>query len=130
NQIISLAVLYGYLIVAIDDYKKKHNSLQLNLEEYATETGDYYEIHHNGRLTLGKKGAMKQSEVIDFVRSMAPELVDDNNRIYLGKLTHTRNITWEDPDTRHFFGRLIKYAIIRDQFRVYKQAELSESEAL
>jgi hypothetical protein len=126
NLLISLAVLYGYLIVAIDDHKKKHNSLQLFVGNFITKEGNYNNIFHNGRLTLGKKGMMPWSEVIEFVKGAAPELVSKTNQIQLGRLINSTNISWDQPETREFFGRLIKYSLIRDEYRKQKMKRLKK----
>lgn len=126
NQIISLAVLYGYLIVAIDDYKKKHNSLQLYVENFICKEGEYNLFYHNGRLTLGKNGMMPWNEVIDFVKEAAPELVNEEGKINLGKVIYTTDITWDQSETKDFFGRLIKYSLIRDGYRKQKTKKLGK----
>ncbi|RKY06337.1 MAG: hypothetical protein DRP56_07590 [Planctomycetota bacterium] len=45
-------------------------------------------------------------------------------RVYLGTLDNTREITWDQPATREFIGRLIKYALLRDVFREQKREQL------
>jgi hypothetical protein len=133
NQIISLSVLakgkfknhpvfgnskgHTILIVAIDDYDKSHNSLQLDLDRFTIKHDDYFVIWHNGALTNGKKGAVKQNEVIRFVQEKAPELIDENGRVFLGAFDNRKEITWNQKQTKQFISRLIKYSLLRDEFR-------------
>ncbi|MGE8079232.1 type I restriction enzyme HsdR N-terminal domain-containing protein [Peribacillus loiseleuriae] len=124
NQIISFGILYGYLNVAIDDNKKSHNSLQYKITRFVQKDGDKYTFQHNGRLTLGKSGSCKVAEVINFVRERAPELVDDLNEISLGTVKCDKDFTWDMIEIQNLFGNLIKYALIRDEFRVYKSQSL------
>ncbi|WP_017754964.1 type I restriction enzyme HsdR N-terminal domain-containing protein [Calidifontibacillus oryziterrae] len=107
---------YTILVVAIDDYDSSHNSLQLNLDKNLIVHGNEYTITHDGRLTVGNKGAVKREDVVNFLREMAPDLVQDD-RIVLGKFDNSKEITIKQANTKQFLGRLIKYALIRDKYR-------------
>lgn len=63
NQIVSLAVLEGYLIVAIENDKVRHNSLQLLIQDFVEVHMNFIRVSHNGKLTLGKSGSMKFNEI-------------------------------------------------------------------
>lgn len=104
------------LVVAIDDFDKRHNSLQLNLDKYTVKHGNYYTIWHDGTLTAGNKGAVKREVVLDFIRRRSPELID-NGKINLGTFDGGKEILWQQCATREFLGRLLKYALVRDEFR-------------
>ncbi|MGS2778746.1 type I restriction enzyme HsdR N-terminal domain-containing protein [Robertmurraya sp. GLU-23] len=127
NQIISLAILGGYLIVAIDNDKYSHNSLQLFIQNFVEVKGNNVEVFHNGRLTLGKSGMVKYSEILDYVEEKAPGLVINPRKIDLGYLDNSKQFDWEQEDVRNFIGRLVKYAIIRDDFREQKRKQLAKS---
>jgi hypothetical protein len=102
------------LIVAVDDFEKRHNSLQLDLDRFVDVSEGTMTIWHDGTLTRGKRGAAPRAEVIAYVRERAPHLVT-GPRIQLGTLPlHTR-ISWQDAE--EFLGNTIEYAIVRDQFR-------------
>ena len=111
-----------YFIVAIDDLDKKHNSLQLNLDAHLRRVDGGYVVWHDGRLTAGKSGSTKRAEVLDFIRKNAPELIGSDGMVFLGKLTCTEELSWDQPETNDLIGRMIKYALVRDQFRKQKLA--------
>lgn len=108
---------FTMLGVAVDDFEKSHLSLELALDRFTDVVGETYTIWHNGTLTNGKKGAVKRQEVVDFVAEHAPDLVNKENKIVLGKLENSEWITWEQPNTRQFVKNLIRYALLRDAFR-------------
>ncbi len=136
NQIISISVFgslkctdhprfgnrkgHTTLVVAIDDYNKRHNSLQLNLDKYIEVKGNKYKIWHDGTLTVGKNGAAKRKEVIEFIRKQAPFMIDSNDKIIFGTLDCSKEIHWDD-DTKKIINNLIVYSILRDDFRKMKQ---------
>ncbi|GIW49000.1 MAG: hypothetical protein KatS3mg079_476 [Caloramator sp.] len=76
NQIISMSI-FGSLkctdhpqfgnrngntifVVSIDDFEKRHNSLQLNLDKYTKIKGNEFTIWHDGTITIGKKWCSKK----------------------------------------------------------------------
>ncbi|MBZ5201989.1 type I restriction enzyme HsdR N-terminal domain-containing protein [Planomicrobium chinense] len=126
HQIISLAIIEGYIIVAIDNDKVSHNSLQLSLPTYAKSDEQSVEILHTGRLTVGKSGMAKFSEVLDFVEEKEPRLLNAERKIQLGNLDNTEQLEWENKDVKDFIGRLVKYALIRDEFREQKKKQLKK----
>jgi hypothetical protein len=126
HQIVSLAILEGYLIVAIDNDKYSHNSLQLSIRKYGHVHGDYVMVEHNGRLTVGKSGMAKFKEVIDFIENKDSRLLNKDRKIELGLLDNSRQFDWEKEDVMNFIGRLIKYALIRDEFREHKRKKLKK----
>ncbi|HDR7799918.1 type I restriction enzyme HsdR N-terminal domain-containing protein [Bacillus paranthracis] len=105
------------LAVSIDDFDKSHNSLQLNIDKYVSIGRTGCTIWHDGTLTAGKKGAVKRDKVIQFMKQRAPELVNEDNQIILGILDHSREFKWKNRDVKLFMANLIKYAILRDEFR-------------
>lgn len=143
NQIISISVLacgkfendpkfnnrrgFTSLIVAIDDYDRSHNSLQLNIDDYTSADGNQYTIWHDGKLTVGNKGSAKRSEVIEYISIHQPDLLDVDGRVLLGTLDHSRELSFSQHETREFIGRLIKYAIIRDRFRKFAKQKKSKA---
>jgi hypothetical protein len=103
------------LIVAIDDFDRKHNSLQLNLDTFADYGSDEVTIWHSGRLTAGNRGRAPDADVIAFVRKRAPHLATDDGRVLLGTLPRRRLLSWSD--VRELVLNLIDYALVRDEFR-------------
>ncbi|WP_189655300.1 type I restriction enzyme HsdR N-terminal domain-containing protein [Bacillus sp. HNG] len=124
HQIVSFAILGGYLIVAIDNDKYSHNSLQLFIKDFVKVNGHSVEVAHNGRLILGKSGMVKFAEVLDFIERKEPNLLNDDRKIELGLLDNSRQFDWNEEDVKEFIGRLVKYALIRDEFRDYKRKSL------
>ncbi|MFU0824066.1 type I restriction enzyme HsdR N-terminal domain-containing protein [Clostridium sp.] len=108
------------LVVAIDDFDKRHNSLQLNIDKYTKIKGNNYLVWHDGTLTIGKKGSAKRKEVIEFVQKQDPSLVDSSGKIIIGTLDCSEEINWKQKSTKEFIKNLIKYALVRDEFRRMK----------
>ena len=106
-----------YLVVAIDDFDKSHNSLQLSIDRYVFIEGTKCTIWHDGTFNGWKKGAVKRDKVIQFMKQRAPELVNEDNQIILGILDYSREFKWKYRDVKLFVANLIKYAILRDDFR-------------
>ncbi|WP_439883450.1 type I restriction enzyme HsdR N-terminal domain-containing protein [Pontibacter sp. MBLB2868] len=130
NQIISLGIMgkvfgdenpkfpnsngHTTLIVAVDDFEKSHNSLQMDLDKYVVRTADSIELWHDGTITAGKKGRLRNSVVIDYIKKRDHTLLK-NGKIYLGKLPANRNIVWKDAE--QFIINCIKYGLFRDEVR-------------
>jgi hypothetical protein len=110
------------LCVAVDDYDKSHLSLELALDRFTNQKGEHITVWHNGTLTNGKKGAVKPREVVEFVAEHAPDLIDEEGRIMLGQLNNEQLFTWEQAATKTFVTNLIRYALLRDDFRRYKNS--------
>jgi hypothetical protein len=130
NQVFSISILgklYGnedtrfpnsnghtVLVVAIDDFDKSHNSLQLDLDKFITKNEKTFTVWHDGTMTVGNKGRVKNSLVIDYIIEKEPTLIR-SNKVFIGELPLNRNIVWQDA--QEFIVNLIKYALIRDRFR-------------
>ena len=139
NQIISLSIFgsaktendpkFGnrlgttVLVVAIDDFDKSHNSLQLNIDKYTVKNGSRYTLWHDGRLTIGNRGTASNSEVMDFVKLHEPDLVNPQNKVILGTFDCSKSIEWNLGETKLFIRNIVKYALVRDKFRIYKQGK-------
>jgi hypothetical protein len=135
NQVISIAIMgkthgddnpkfpgsngHTMLIVAIDDFDRSHNSLQLDLDKFTVKKTNSFEIWHDGTLTAGKTGRLKNSDVLDYIRLRDTSLIR-NGKIYLGELPINRNITWKDM--QQFIVNCIKYGLYRDEIRNKMQA--------
>lgn len=139
HQIISISILGGVsrkdhpklgnrrgstiLLVAIDTFDKRHNSLQLNLDKYTKIKGNKYTVWHDGTLTIGKRGAAKKKEVIDYIRNKNPSMINQNGTITLGTFDGDKEIVWSCDSSKQFIKNLIKYAVLRDEFRRIKQSK-------
>lgn len=107
---------YTSLVVAIDDFERSHNSLQLNVDKHVVSEADKYRVYHDGSLTVGNRGRMKNRDVIDFIKQAAPELIQ-GQKVYLGSLDKNREARINHPEVKDLLGRIMKYAILRDAFR-------------
>lgn len=125
---INLAIIEGYIIVAVDTENVSHNSLQLYIPTYAAHFGNSVKILHTGRLTVGKSGMAKFSEVLDFIEEKEPLLLNSERKIYLGTLDISEEFDWENIRVKDFIGRLVKYALVRDEFRAHKKKRMKKKE--
>lgn len=119
NNILSISIFgaiagHTSLNVAIDDYDKSHNSLQLQLDKNVIETNGKWFLYHDGKLTKGKQGSAKVSEVINFCKNYIPDMVK-SNRILIGSLPNNELFNW--VNAQHIIVNLIRYALVRDKFR-------------
>ena len=140
NQIVSISIFGSFkctndpvfgnrkgktvLIVAIDDFDTSHNSLQLNIDKYTIVNGNKYTIWHDGTLTVGKGGAVKRKDVVDYIKSVDSSMVNNDDKIILGSFDCSKEINWNQKNTRDFIINIIKYAILRDEFRMLKKSSL------
>lgn len=109
------------LVVAIDDFDKSHNSIQLNIDKYTKVNGSKFTIWHDGTITVGKSGAAKREELINFIKVHEPKLLNDDDTVKLGTFDTSKQITWSQVEAKDFIERLIRYALVRDEFRKYKK---------
>lgn len=101
----------AYLNISINE----HHSLQLCLNNWIHLKGDVIEIWHDGTTTTGK-GSAKRKDVIQFVQSVEPDLIK-NQQIFLGSLNNSQKFSFENDDVLDFFDRLVRYVIARELFR-------------
>ena len=112
-----------YLMIAVDD--RQGHAIELCLDKYIkTSDTNLYDIWHNGSLTAGKKGRLKNSEVIEYLKINAPFLIKDN-RIILGTLDLSKDLDFDQVEVKDFILRTSIYAILREQIReAYKNTSL------
>lgn len=104
------------LIVAIDDFEKSHNSLQLRLEDGVNISKNTIAITHNGRITVGNKGSAKRDGLFNLINESYPELLQ-NNKVALGDLRNDVLYYMDDKEIINLVINLIKYALVRDKYR-------------
>lgn len=104
-----------YLMIAVDD--RQGHSLELRLDRYI-KTSDtvLYDIWHNGSLTVGKKGRLKNLEVVEYLKDNAPFLVKGSN-VALGTLDLSKDLSFEQSEVKEFILRTATYAILREEIR-------------
>jgi hypothetical protein len=113
---------YTSLMLAVDVKGSFHLSLELNIEKYVLIMGNCAEVLHDGRITVGKLGAAKRTDLLSFISNRKPELIKDD-RIFLGKFDFDKEIRSEQSETKEFIERCIQYALLRDEFRTMKKAK-------
>jgi len=128
SEIVSISIMAHSnetttLIIAIDDFENSHNSLQYRMDKYVKCEGDKYYFWHNGTLTLGNKGGVKNKEVIDFISENGNHLIKDG-QIYLGVIDNTKELSWQQSDVQNLIANFIDYGFLRDDFRRMKKASM------
>lgn len=124
HRIVSFSIYHQhewgtYLMIAVDD--RQGHSIELRLDKYIkTSNSSLYDIWHNGSLTVGKKGRIKNRDVIEFLEENAPFLVS-NDKVVLGTLDLSKDLTFEQPEVKDFILRAATYAILREQIRQLRQ---------
>ena len=113
------------IILRNTNKESRHHSLQVNLDwacRYNLIT-NIVDITHNGSLTSGKGGAAKRTDIIVYIKDSAPKLVH-GDEIYLSRLNNFRLLEWKDPNVQSFIRNLLRYAVLRDEFRAeYKKSK-------
>lgn len=104
------------LIVAIDDEKTAHHSLQLCIDDNVTMTGNTVHFNHSGRIAVGHLGSGKVKELLNYVAGKEPELISEN-RFALGNIEYNRIWYLDDPEVMRLVENFIVYALLRDEYR-------------
>lgn len=105
------------LIVAIDNFEKSHNSLQLRIDNKLKFIGeDFIKIIHNGRITVGNRGSAKVDGLKKLISMDCPEIMIDNE-IVLGTLKSNQLYLIDSEDIMLLITNLIKYSLIRETYR-------------
>lgn len=76
-------------------------------------------ITHNGAIAVGNIGSGKISELKKFIRNKYPELLNDSNEIILGKIENNKLLYMDQIEIQRLIVNLIKYALVRDEYRDY-----------
>lgn len=108
------------LFVAIETNEHSHSSLQLRCDKYVNIENNIAKIWHDATITIGKLGAAKRQDLIDFIASKENNILVDN-QIVLGEINFENDINSQQEQTRKFIKNLIEYAILRDEFRKHKK---------
>ena len=108
------------LFVAIETNEHSHSSLQLRCDKYINIENHTAKIWHDATITIGKLGAAKRQDLIDFIASKENNILIDN-QIILGEINFENDINSQQEQTQKFIQNLIEYAILRDEFRKHKK---------
>lgn len=131
NSVVSFAIssmtrgenfpVHTSLMFAVDMKGKFHLSLELRVDKHIRFNQNKIEITHDGTITIGKLGAAKRSDLINFIENRKPQLIQ-NGKIFLGIFDQNKEIKASDEETKEFIKNCMEYAIIRDEFRENKKA--------
>lgn len=108
------------LFVAIETKEHSHSSLQLRCDKYIDIENKTAKIWHDATITIGKLGAAKRQDLLDFIASKKNNILV-NNKIILGEINFENDINSQQEQTQKFIQNLIEYAILRDEFRKHKK---------
>lgn len=114
------SAIHTSLMFGVEKLGHYHLSLELRVDKHVKLTNEFAYIYHDGTITVGKLGAAKRQDLIDFINERKPELILDG-KVFLGKFNIHKDITANTKDTNDFLTRSIQYALIRDEFRLYKK---------
>lgn len=107
------------LVVSIDDFNKSHNAIQLDMNKFLNIVNNTVTITHNGAIAVGKIGSGKIAELKKFIKKKYPELLNDSDEIVLGKIKNNTLLYMNQPEVQNLIINLIKYALVRDEYRDY-----------
>lgn len=115
------------LAVAVDNGKRCHHALQLILDTNtiisSDEAGIYYELTHNGKINVGRRGCAKISEVMEYVKRENPSLASADGRIHFGRIHGDELLFVTSAEFAEVFDRLISYVLILEKFREFKRMD-------
>lgn len=108
------------LMVGIETTNNKNVSLELRIGKSIKIKDNKIIIIHNGTITVGKIGASKKQDLLDFIEERKPSLIM-NGDVYLGEFDENEEIN--SKNVGQFIKNLIDYALLRNEFReIRKQA--------
>lgn len=103
-----------YLMIAVDE--RQGHSVELRLDVYLDQTQDsLWTITHNGAITVGKKGRLKNKVVLDYVQQKCPDLLVEGE-IRLGSFGIDEDLILS-KNTPEMILKLAKYAVLREEIR-------------
>lgn len=108
------------IMVGVETVEYKNSSLELRIGKSLKINDKKIIIEHNGTITVGKFGASKKQDLIDFVNKKNPKLVK-NNKVFLGSFDVNTEIN--STNVNVFIKNMIEYALIRNDFRKLKKEE-------
>lgn len=102
------------IMVGVETLHRKNISLELKIGKSVKILGNNIEIFHNGTITIGKLGAAKKQDLLDFIEARKPGLIK-HRVVFLGTFDEEEEINSKNVGV--FIANLIDYAILRNEFR-------------
>ena len=109
------------LFVAIETNEHSHSSLQLRCDKYIEINDNIATIWHDATITIGKLGAAKRHELLDYISTKENKILIDN-KILLGKIDFSKEMKSQQKETINLIENLIEYSMLRDEFRIIKKS--------
>ncbi len=95
--------------------------MQLVIDDNVEFSDGVFKIYHNGRITVGNKGAGKINELKRLILQRNDTLLK-GTKVYIGSIKNDHLLYMNDKDITFFIQRLIEYALIRDEYRELKKS--------
>jgi len=111
---------HSLFLFAIDDYENSHLSSEYAIERFVKIEKQSFSFWHDGTLTLGKQGRVKNREVIEYIKSRRPEFIREG-KIFLGQVDNSKQFEWNQEDVKNLVSNFITYSFLRDEFRNSKK---------
>lgn len=109
-----------YLLVAVLRGPRWYNSLQLRFHKFLEKsTSGKMQLFHDGTLTVGREGAASKEDVVGFIETIDPFLLDKayGKRIELGDFPQHNSFTFDNPILGNLLLRTAIYAYDREIYR-------------
>ncbi len=106
------------IYVGVETTHSKNSSLQIQVEKSIRIVNGKVIIEHNGAITVGRLGASKKQDLIDFVYDRNPKLIK-NGKVFLGSFELSEEIN--STNVKPFIENVISYALLRNEFREIKK---------
>lgn len=107
------------LVVAIDDFKRNHNSLQYNVDRFTDMESDGRLIFiHNGQMSV-----IKKELTLTQVAEHGVDISVSKDGIEIGSVDCNKLFYLDDPEVAKLVYNLIEYALLREELRRERQAE-------
>lgn len=115
---------YIAFIVGRGNPRQQHAALQLDLTDLLGYIdGESIGIFHDGRLTAGATGAAKKRDVVAYIKTNAPYLLNEDGLIDLGSIRLREHYSINDSDIYNMLLRSAVYCYYRDCFREIKKSQ-------
>lgn len=113
------------IYIGVETTKNKNASLEMRIEKSLKIENNKISIFHNGTITVGRLGASKKQDLLNFVEKHNPSLIK-NGKIFLGEFDENEEINSKNIGV--FIKNLIEYALLRNKFREVKKLAVANKE--
>ncbi|MDE6502428.1 MAG: type I restriction enzyme HsdR N-terminal domain-containing protein [Ruminococcus sp.] len=102
--------------VAIDNENISHHALQLVVDDNLYMINNTVKFFHINNITTQKEN---EEKLKFFIKNDCPNILENNNIIYLGELKNNRLWNISDNDVVELIENLISYVLVREKYRNY-----------